>query len=525
MQSLRESMDNPEAFLCGVELVSTRGTMVGDKANQTRAFASDLTHCDRADWVSITDNAGGNPALSPAALGRPIIYAGKEVLIHLSCKDFNRNGLQSTAWHLASDGFHNILALTGDYPSEWFRGGPKTAFDIDSVGLLTLLSKLNRDMETSNLKNNKREMADVTNFYLGAVVTNFKLLENEVVPQYLKLEKKLNAGARFIITQIGYDSRKFHELKAYLEQKDRGQTPLIGNVYLLNLGTARFFRTGKIPGVVVSEGLLVECERQAASADKGKAFFMELATRQVAIFRGLGYRGVYLGGIQSADELTQIMDQESSLGANDWKDFAQEISFSRSGEFFYFSQNPATGLADPSKPVLGTADSPAKSSQSPKKMLSFRINRWIHRATFTPGSSLFRFGQKIYSSSKKPSQGPRLIRSLERAGKSLLFDCKDCGDCSLPETTFLCPESLCAKNQRNGPCGGTRDGLCEVEERECIWSLAYDRLRSEGRHESLLDFDPVIQNHRLRETSSWANTFLNRDHRSRIDEKKKSPSP
>ena len=52
--------------------------------------------------------------VSFGALGKPILYAGKEVLIHLSCKDFNRNGLESAAWELASEGFHNILALSGD---------------------------------------------------------------------------------------------------------------------------------------------------------------------------------------------------------------------------------------------------------------------------------------------------------------------------------------------------------------------------------------------------------------------------
>ncbi len=68
------------------------------------------------DWVSITDNAGGNPQLAPHALGKPILYTGKEVVIHLSCKDLNRNGLESQAWFLNGEGFHNILALTGDYP-------------------------------------------------------------------------------------------------------------------------------------------------------------------------------------------------------------------------------------------------------------------------------------------------------------------------------------------------------------------------------------------------------------------------
>jgi hypothetical protein len=82
----------------------------------------------------------------------------------------------------------------------------------------------------------------------------------------------------------------------------------------------------------------------------------------------------------------------------------------------------------------------------------------------------------------------------------------------LPDIAFLCPESQCAKNQRNGPCGGTRDGLCEVDDFECIWSRAYDRLKYEGREQQMLDHAPVIQNESLRGTSSWANAFLGRDH-------------
>ena len=93
-----------------------------------------------------------------------------------------------------------------------------------------------------------------------------------------------------------------------------------------------------------------------------------------------------------------------------------------------------------------------------------------------------------------------------------MFGCQDCGDCSLPDIAFLCPESSCAKNQRNGPCGGTRDGQCEAGEFECIWARAYDRLKHEGREEELLAHTPVIQDQSLRGTSSWANTWLGRDH-------------
>ena len=94
----------------------------------------------------------------------------------------------------------------------------------------------------------------------------------------------------------------------------------------------------------------------------------------------------------------------------------------------------------------------------------------------------------------------------------MLYSCQDCGDCSLGETTFLCPESQCAKNQRNGPCGGTRDGKCEVFDYECIWARAYDRMKYEGNSEQLLAHVPVIQNQGLRGTSSWANFWLDKDH-------------
>jgi methylenetetrahydrofolate reductase (NADPH) len=95
----------------------------------------------------------------------------------------------------------------------------------------------------------------------------------------------------------------------------------------------------------------------------------------------------------------------------------------------------------------------------------------------------------------------------------VLFDCQDCGDCSLPDIAYLCPESQCAKNQRNGPCGGTRDGLCEVEGfGDCIWLRAYERLKHDGKELALLSHAPVVQNQALRKTSAWANNWLGRDH-------------
>src|SRR5215212_9940505 len=320
MYTLREKLAAPGRFLLGVELVSTRGTMADGQAIHTREFATELVGCERVDWVSITDNAGGNPQLSPMALGKPILYAGKEVLIHLSCKDFNRNGLESAAWELASEGFHNILALSGDYPAAGYHGRGKPVFDIDSIGLLTMLDEMNRGLSRPKVgANGKSSSIGATNFFPGAVATNFKKYENEVVPQLLKLEQKVARGARFIIAQIGYDARKSHEMLCYMRQRGIGHVPLIGNVFLLSAAVARFFRKRTIPGVVISDSLLELCEAHAMDADRGARWFKELAAKQLAIFKGLGFAGGYLGGVHKIEEVREILEIESSFAPDDWR--------------------------------------------------------------------------------------------------------------------------------------------------------------------------------------------------------------
>lgn len=509
--NLREKLEKHGDFLLGVELVSTRGTLTETRAACTLAFAEELAAHDRIDWVSFTDNAGGNPQLAPAALARIVRSSGRDVVVHLSCKDFNRNGLESEAWHLASEGLHNLLVLSGDYPGPGLAGAAKPVFDIDSVGLLSLLANLNAGLDVTRPGAHQSARLAATEFFPACVVTNFKLHENEVIPQLLKLEKKLQCGARWIINQIGYDSRKIHELILWLRSRGWGHVPLIGNVYVLNPAVARLFREKRIPGVVISDELAAICEAKSREPDRGRSWFLELAARQIAIYRGLGYRGAYLGGIHSRADLDAVLSLADSFSSDAWRNFAWEIRYSRPGEFFLYAEDPATGLADPESPN----STPAAPRSSRNVTYSYRFAKAVHAAMFTPGKGLWNFGKKVTASARDPMQGPRLLRAVEKIGKSAMFDCRDCGDCSLPEIAFLCPESACAKNQRNGPCGGTRDGLCEVEDYECIWSRAYDRLAHEGRAEQLLDHAPVIQDQSLRGTSSWANTWQGRDHLTR----------
>ncbi len=101
----------------------------------------------------------------------------------------------------------------------------------------------------------------------------------------------MEAGARFVINQIGYDTRKDDELLRWI-RREALPVAALANVYLLSPAAARAFHRGAIPGVVVTDELLALVERQAAAPDKGRAFFVDLAARHVAVARGLGFAGV-----------------------------------------------------------------------------------------------------------------------------------------------------------------------------------------------------------------------------------------
>jgi methylenetetrahydrofolate reductase (NADPH) len=505
---LSERFAQPGKFVVAAELVTSRGLLTSGGGARVLGLARELAADPQIDVLSITDNPGGHAMLAPDALGTDLISRGQEVIIHLACKDWNRNALESRGWQLGSQGFHNVLAMSGDYPVMGHRGLAAPVFDIDSVGLLSLFSEMN-----DGLRDDRRPDARLerTHFFLGCVVTNHKRLEREVMPQYFKLSKKARAGARFFINQVGWDTRKDDELLRWIRRERLGLFAL-ANVYLLSRVAARAFRRGTIPGIVVSDRLLELVERHAASADKGRAFFVDLAAKHVAVARGLGFNGVYLGGHMPAATFREILDRAAAFGEDDWQEFAREIQFPLEDEFYFFERDPQTGLSsdDVNAAYLESKRSRRTDLRVPFK---YRVSRRLHDAVFATDAPLFSAGRAVYRGVKKtPKRVRRATHALEQAAKVPLFGCRDCGDCSLPEIAYVCPESQCAKNQRNGPCGGTRDGLCEVYDTECIWSDAYERLKAYGEEESMLDNPVVVKDNALAGTSAWANTFLGRDH-------------
>ena len=110
-------------------------------------------------------------------------------------------------------------------------------FDLDSVQLVALVDSLRREGMP---------------FHVAVAVSPFKYTEADCVYQYVKLEKKIAAGADLAITQVGWDARKFVELKRYLDARGLA-TPLLGNVYVLGPKTAERMARGEQFGKLVIE--------------------------------------------------------------------------------------------------------------------------------------------------------------------------------------------------------------------------------------------------------------------------------
>jgi len=70
--------------------------------------------------------------------------------------------------------------------------------------------------------------------------------------------------------------------------------------------------------------------------------------------------------------------------------------------------------------------------------------------------------------------------------------CAQCGHCVLGETAGICPITACNKHLLNGPCGGTNNGKCEVDkEKDCAWTLIYQRLNEQGRLDLMKKYQPI----------------------------------
>src|SRR5690606_9152781 len=129
----RRAMTDPDKFclvweqIPGPGAFETRQELVLENARQAAASG-------KVCAVSITDNPGGNPAIATDILCAEIRKSGVEPLVHIAMRDRSRNQAESLLFQLAALAVHNVLVLTGDYPSNLgFMGKSKPVFDLDSV--------------------------------------------------------------------------------------------------------------------------------------------------------------------------------------------------------------------------------------------------------------------------------------------------------------------------------------------------------------------------------------------------------
>jgi methylenetetrahydrofolate reductase (NADPH) len=453
--------------------------------------------------ISITDNPGGNPAIATDILCAEIRRAGIDPLVHIAFRDRSRNQAESLLFQLAALDIHNILILTGDYPSNTgFTGKSKPVFDLDSVNGLRLAAEMNRGMKREILR--KPVQLAATSFFAGVAFSPFKQMEAEAMGQFYKMKKKLEAGADFAITQVGYDARKLHEFHQWLAAQDYS-LPALAGIYVLSYPVAKAMHENNIPGCVVTEKLLKLIAGESESKDKGRQARLDRAAKMLAIVKGMGYKGAYLSGQGLPFDSVEYIIARGNELAGQWKDLLPEFEFPQENGFYYFERVAETGL---------NAAVPARRTQNPVCPPVFLLSRAVHKAVFEPQSPLFKLVRGIMRFIDSSPFLYRILHLFERCGKNVLYACKDCGDCALFDAAYLCPVSQCPKDQRNAPCGGSHEGWCEVYpgKMQCIWVRAYLRLKSQGREDEIGKYLIPPCNWELWQSSSWVNYFLGRDH-------------
>jgi methylenetetrahydrofolate reductase (NADPH) len=503
--TVKEAILDPDTFCITWEQVAGRGAF---ELQQEEIIENARTAArrGRVHAVSVTDNPGGNPAISTEIICTEVRKLGIEPLVHLAFRDKNRNVCESLLYGLAALGVRNLLLLTGDYPSSGgFQGRAKPVFDMDSVHGLQLVEMMNQGMD-QEVMGRKSTLAP-TDFFAGASVSPFKQREAELMGQYYKLKKKIEAGARFIIPQLGYDARKFHEVLQWLKVNGYN-VPVLANVYVLPYGAARTMNSNQIPGAVVTDKLLADIDQERKSEDKGRTARLTRAAKMYAIARGMGFAGAHIGGHGLTYEMLEfILDKGEELVPN-WRDLVAEFDYPQPGGFYFFEKDPETGL---------NSERVTRKTQKPRTDLVYWLSRMAHHTIFNPESPLFKMLRPFAVALDKSGWPKRLFGWSEHLAKTVMFGCMNCGDCALFDISYLCPMSRCPKNQRNGPCGGSHDGWCEVypNERKCIWVKAYERLRANREEDTVADNLVPPVNWELWETSSWLNFYNGRDHSAR----------
>jgi methionine synthase / methylenetetrahydrofolate reductase (NADH) len=211
----------------------------------------------KVDAIDINSGAMARVGMDALVVAGALEARGVETVPHLTTRDQNIIGLQAGllgAWTVG--GVRNILAITGDPPSVGDYPEASGVYEVDSVGLVKVLSRLNQGTDWAG-----KTLGGATNFAIGVALNPVADdLDNEIARFHAKVE----AGAHFAMTQPLFDPEHWHAFLKKLGGKP--EIPILIGVWPLNSYKQALRLNNEVPGIVIPEALLKSMERAGASA-------------------------------------------------------------------------------------------------------------------------------------------------------------------------------------------------------------------------------------------------------------------
>ncbi|GER90953.1 bifunctional homocysteine S-methyltransferase/methylenetetrahydrofolate reductase [Dictyobacter vulcani] len=230
---------------------------------QNAAFIRD----SGADTINITDNAMARVRMNNVAAARLIQQnVGIETIVHFTPRDRNLMAVQSDVIGAHATEIRNILAVTGDPPSHGDFPNSTGIWDVDSIGLISILSNLNKGLD-----GNRRKLAAASSFFIGCAANP---AATELDIELERLHRKIEGGAQYILTQPVFDAGTFlHYIRRYKDQYGEIPIPiLIGLQPLHSYQQAEKFHN-EVPGIVIPEEIR---QRLRQAGEGGGAVGLEI---------------------------------------------------------------------------------------------------------------------------------------------------------------------------------------------------------------------------------------------------------
>jgi 5,10-methylenetetrahydrofolate reductase len=257
--STLESALRAGTFVFTGEIAPPKGTNIEPVIRQ--AVASLKGRCTA---VNVTDIQTAVMRASSVAGCKMLLDAGVEPVLQMVCRDRNRLALQSDLLGAYILGIRNVLALTGDYTTLGDHPQAMPVYDLDSVGLLEAIVRLESGTDMGrDMKGNPNQLDGSPRFFKGCCVTP---CAEVVEPQIIKLEKKVAAGAQFVQTQAVYDPAAF---EAFMRRVEPLKVPVLVGIVMLKSAAMAKYMNRSVPGVVVPEWIITRLN-EASKEDRQK---------------------------------------------------------------------------------------------------------------------------------------------------------------------------------------------------------------------------------------------------------------